>query len=74
MTAGVSATDIALGDFYTCAIEAGGGVKCWGANEKGQLGIGSTADQSSPLSVPGAWGEACIRPHEHACLTVYMYQ
>jgi alpha-tubulin suppressor-like RCC1 family protein len=48
---------IALGNFYTCAIEAGGGVKCWGYNGFGQLGIGSTADQTSPVSVPGEWGK-----------------
>ena len=52
MAAGVSA--IALGAAHTCAIEAGGGVKCCGYNYKGQLGIGSTAGQTSPVVVPGA--------------------
>ncbi len=54
MTAGVSATAIALGGLFTCAIEAGGGVKCWGDNRYGQLGIGRPLDQTSPVTVPGA--------------------
>ena len=47
---------IALGSSHTCAIATGGGVKCWGRNEFGQLGIGSTTDQYSPVDVAGAEG------------------
>ncbi len=54
MAAGVSATTITLGGLHTCAIVAGGGVKCWGYNDYGQLGIGSTLQQTSPVSVLGA--------------------
>jgi alpha-tubulin suppressor-like RCC1 family protein len=53
MATGVSATAIALEYYHTCAIEAGGGVKCWGRNYAGQLGIGNTSDQTSPVAVPG---------------------
>ena len=56
MPAGVSATAIALGFYHTCVIEAGGGVKCWGSNGNGQLGIGSTDGQTSPVVVTGARG------------------
>ncbi len=52
MAAGI--TSIALGNGHTCAIEAGGRVKCWGANFNGQLGIGNTVVQTSPVAVPGA--------------------
>jgi alpha-tubulin suppressor-like RCC1 family protein len=38
---GVAATKIALGSYHTCAIVTGGDVKCWGNNEKGQLGNAS---------------------------------
>ncbi len=65
--AGVSATAIALGSQHTCAIEAGGGpggVKCWGWNGRGQLGIGwGTDNQTSPVAVPGARGEGWGRGH-----------
>jgi alpha-tubulin suppressor-like RCC1 family protein len=54
VAAGVSATAIALAGGHTCAIEADGGVKCWGRNDYGQLGIGSIEQQTSPVSVPGA--------------------
>jgi hypothetical protein len=56
MAAGFSATAIALGALHTCAIEAGGGVKCWGRNSEGQLGIGSLEEKTSPVAVPGAGG------------------
>jgi hypothetical protein len=36
-----------------CVIVSGGGLKCWGRNDFGQLGIGSTGDRHSPLDVPG---------------------
>ncbi len=50
---GVSAIAIALGFSYTCAIVSGGGLKCWGSNSDGQLGIGSTTDATSPADVAG---------------------
>jgi hypothetical protein len=45
---------IALGGFHSCIIAFGGGVKCWGSNSYGQLGIGTTSDAWSPVDVQGA--------------------
>ena len=40
-----SAIAIAAGKFHTCAILAGGAVKCWGRGDYGQLGYDSTEDK-----------------------------
>jgi hypothetical protein len=56
VTPGISASAIRLvaGPYHTCVIVSGGGVMCWGFNSNGQLGIGSTIDQTSPVTVEGA--------------------
>ena len=44
---------IAAGGNHTCALGGDGGVKCWGSNEKGQLGNGSWTDNPAPVAVGG---------------------
>jgi alpha-tubulin suppressor-like RCC1 family protein len=42
---------ISAGATSTCAVFENGGIKCWGDNTYGQLGIGSTTDSPSPQTL-----------------------
>ncbi len=48
--------DVATGNFHTCAITEFRGLKCWGDNIDGQLGIGTTENSDVPIDVevPGS--------------------
>ena len=60
-----TATQITAGVFFSCAVIAEGDVDCWGDNETGELGNGSTVDESStPVPVSGLTGISGIAAGE----------
>jgi alpha-tubulin suppressor-like RCC1 family protein len=41
------------GDRHTCAVRRSGGVVCWGQNNSGECGVGSTSTIQAPTAVAG---------------------
>ena len=48
---GRTVTQLALGLHHSCAVLNGGDIKCWGWNNDGQLGDGTTTSRSLPTSI-----------------------
>jgi alpha-tubulin suppressor-like RCC1 family protein len=66
LKSGVSA--ITGGLFHTCALTSGGGVKCWGKNDFGQLGVNET-DQTSQLDLNWLMSGVHLLPEDVIGLT-----
>lgn len=67
LTGGVTA--IAANYNHTCAVTSEGGVLCWGENDYGQLGDGTTTGANEPVSVVGlrTGARAVATGPEHTC-------
>jgi alpha-tubulin suppressor-like RCC1 family protein len=47
---------VAGGSEFTCAAFNDGTARCWGSNDSGQLGNGTTTDSAVPAEVSGGAG------------------
>ena len=66
LTSGVQA--IAVGGHHTCALTAGGEVRCWGRNNYGQLGDGTTYLRTQPVPVRSlAQATSVTAGYAHTC-------
>lgn len=64
----LTATPFAGGDQHTCAVVSDGTVQCWGKNDHGQLGDGTTTDSSTPVTVLGINNAVSIATGQnHSC-------
>lgn len=64
----LGATALALGSAHACAALADGSIECWGANDAGQLGDGSTVDRGEPVPVLGIAGAQSVTAGgRHSC-------
>jgi alpha-tubulin suppressor-like RCC1 family protein len=60
--------EISAGQVDSCAVVADGSARCWGRNDFGQLGNGTTTDSLAPLVVSGLANVAAIDAgSSHSC-------
>ena len=67
-----SATMIALGYEHSCAIDSLNNLKCWGENDKGQIGDGSNTQRNEPkiisLGLGSVYATEMALGYHHSCI------
>ncbi|MCL2825446.1 MAG: hypothetical protein FWD57_15750, partial [Polyangiaceae bacterium] len=60
---------IGVGNDFTCGVTSAGAAKCWGVNDRGQLGNGTKKDSQSPVTVAllGSGVSAVVPFYRRAC-------
>jgi len=61
------AVDVSAARDHACAVVQGGGVRCWGSNEYGELGDGSTEPRSGAVAVRSVAGAVDVEVGDFAC-------
>jgi alpha-tubulin suppressor-like RCC1 family protein len=65
---GTDVTGVSVGDIFACAVKSDGSVWCWGTNDRGQLGDGTTTSHYLPMKVPSLYNVATVSANgRHAC-------
>jgi alpha-tubulin suppressor-like RCC1 family protein len=65
---GAAFTRLATGGLHSCGITLGGTTLCWGYNDKGQLGNGTTAGGIATVTVSGALTfDSLTAGYKHTC-------
>ena len=76
MPLGRKAVEVSAGSYHTCSVFDDGSVRCWGSNEFGQLGDGTTIERTSPVSVDLGQGMSALgisSGESHTCAVLNDY-
>src|SRR5262249_13130049 len=61
------AVKIAAGSGFSCSIHDDGTARCWGENDEGEVGDGSTSRSSAPVAIALTGDEQISGGGDHAC-------
>jgi alpha-tubulin suppressor-like RCC1 family protein len=62
-----SLSRLSAGDNHTCRVSAAGAVSCWGNNDDGELGDGTTINRRLPVVASGITAAAVSAASRHTC-------